>query len=281
MIDTHCHLDFNQFNNDQKEVIEKTLRELDVLVNVGSGLEASQKTIALSRKYGKIYAAVGIHPHDTEPKRSSPETAGNEDGIEYQVEKLRELMQMSDQIVAIGETGLDYSKAPNQNGTGQAPPGEKDRTKAEQGALFKAHIVLAKEFNLPLVIHSRDAIEETLGILQESKAPQAVFHCFSYNKEWAQKVLDAGYLVSFTGIVTFKNARTIQEAAKFVPLDKIMVETDAPFLAPEPYRGQRCEPWMVKYVVEKIAELKNVSVEEVETQTDNNARAFFKIRAPF
>ncbi|OQX50510.1 hypothetical protein B5M47_03775 [candidate division CPR3 bacterium 4484_211] len=263
MTDTHCHLNFQDFDVDRKEVIQRTLENLKGVITVGAGLGTSEKAVALAKKHKQIYAAVGLHPHNTEPK-SSPGNSNHRS----QVDELFKLARKSKKVIAIGETGLDYSPA---------PPGEVNRPKKEQFKLFIDQINLAKKLNLPLIIHCRDALDDTLSIIREQKVENAVFHCFTYDKESAKKVLEAGFLISFTGIVTFKSAHTVQETAKYVPLDKIMVETDAPFLAPQPFRGQRCEPWMVKYVVEKVAELKKISPTEVETITDRNARIFFKL----
>lgn len=261
MIDTHCHLDFRQYQNDREAVTNKSLQELTAIINIGSGLQASRDAVDLAERYDRCYSTVGLHPHDTEP--------GLELSQEGQLAEIRSLARSGNKVVAIGEIGLDYSSA---------PPEERDRGREEQKTLFIDQIRVVQKLDLPVVIHSRDSIEDCLYILKEYQVKQAVLHCFTYNKTWAQKVLDLGFYVSFTGIVTFKNAKVVHETVRYVPLEKMMLETDAPFLAPEPYRGQRCEPWMVKYVAEKVAELKGVDVREVERITDDNAVRFFNLK---
>lgn len=264
MTDTHCHLDFAAFNKDRDEVINRTLSRINAMVNIGAGLYASEQSVGLANQNERVWATVGLHPQDTEPEVDLD--------LNKQVDRLKELAESNPRVVAVGETGLDYSPA---------PPGEKDRTRQEQKRLFISQIKLAQQLDLPLVVHSRDSSDDVLEVLRTNRVERAVLHCFSYTKEVAQQVLDLGLFISFTGIITFKNARRLHDTVKYVPLKKMMLETDAPFLAPDPLRGQRCEPWMVEYVGGKVAELKGVSVEEVEIVTDGNAREFFGLPSTY
>ena len=270
-IDTHCHLDFPEFDQDRDEVIKRSRQEgIDFIVNVGSSLKSSLASLELSKKYDFIYAAVGIHPHEA-------------DRFNLQEEKtLRELAQ-KDKVVAIGEIGLDYyrnfSKAENQK------------------PLFLALLKLAKDFNLPLVIHSREAESDTLKILKEMLPLKVVVHCFSGNAPFLKSCLDLGFFDSFTCHVTYpaklsnserdparsnilwqdKKARDLREIVKLVPLERIFLETDAPYLSPEGLRGRRNEPINVKFVAEEIAKAKSLSLEEVSRATSNNAKGFFNL----
>ena len=251
LIDIHCHLDFPDFDKDREDVIKRTLGEGLGIINVGADFKSSQKSVELSEKYGMIWAATGAHPHDVEE--------------DFDIDKYRELAGHP-KVVAIGECGLDISRIKS---------GEL-RVRNKQTEIFNKQIELALELNKPLMIHCRGAHEEVLRILGEYKKNSELrgnIHFFSGNWEQARKYLDLGFMLSFTGVITF--ARDYDEVIKKVPIDKIMVETDAPFVAPVPWRGKRCEPIFVKETAQKVAEIKGLSFEEVAGQTTKNAIKLF------
>lgn len=248
LIDTHAHLDFPPFDDNRSEVIQRALAELGLIINAGANLESSQKSVELAKNYPQIYAAVGIHPQDAQEVES----------LSQAMEKLRALAK-NPKVVAIGECGLDYH-------------GE-NIDKEKQKKFFKAQLDLAKEINLPVIIHCRDTQNE---ILQLIKAPlKGVFHCFSGDKEFLKKVLDLCFYVGFCGNLTFKNAKELQEVAKIAPLERILLETDSPYLSPEPFRGLRNEPKNVKIICEFIAALKGLAPNEVAQTTTENAKKLF------
>lgn len=248
MIDTHAHLNFSEFDKDLDEVIsgcwEKGLQNIIV---VSSGLESSKKSIQISKKDRRLRASVGIHPEDV-----------SEAGL---FSKIKTLAQ-DQAVVAVGETGLDYYRL------------EKESDKEKQRELMENHIVLAKNLEKPLIFHCREAHEDFLGCAAKVEG-RAVLHCFTGDWDFAAKILGLGFLISFTGIITFTRDKNLIEVVKRIPLEKIMVETDCPFLAPLPFRGKRCEPWMVRAVVEKIAEIKDISEAQVREATTTNAKIFF------
>jgi len=251
LIDIHCHLDFPDFDKDREDVIKITLGEGLGIINVGADFKSSQKSVELSEKYGMIWAATGAHPHDVEE--------------DFDIDKYRELAGHP-KVVAIGECGLDVNRIKN----------DELRVRNKQTEIFNKQIELALELNKPLMIHCRGAHEEVLKILGEYKKNSELrgnIHFFSGNWEQARKYLDLGFMLSFTGVITF--ARDYDEVIKKVPIDKIMVETDAPFVAPVPWRGKRCEPIFVKETARKVAEIKGLSFEEVAGQTTKNAIKFF------
>jgi TatD DNase family protein len=260
IIDTHAHLNFKAFDRDYKQVIQRAFAAGVVsIINVGSDLKTSPKAISIAEEYKKgVYAAVSIHPIHVGEIRD----------LRVEIEKLRKLAYNS-KVVAIGETGLDYFKLKIKN----------EKLKIEkQKELFKAQLKLAKELNLPVIIHSRDAYEDTLGILtEEGKGLKGVIHCFLGNLQQAEQFLNLGFYISFIGMITFPKKEEVHEAIYGIPLHKIMVETDCPFAAPLPYRGQRNEPAYVVEVAKKIAEIKGVSFEEIAKATTENAKKLFKI----
>ena len=236
--------------------VKESLREnVKFIINVGSSLEGSKKSLEYSKLYNNVFASVGVHPHDAKDLK-------NED-----LAALESLVK-SEKVVAIGETGFDYFR--------NLSP-KKDQEKA-----FISQIELALEYNLPLIVHDRDAHADILKILgsyssDKSKNFKAVVHCFSGDTDFALKCLELGLFISFTGVITFPNAKSLVETVKEVPIDKIFIETDAPFLAPQEKRGQENYPGFIKYVAYKIAELKNISVAEVAVITSKNAENFFSI----
>lgn len=256
MIDSHCHLDFPDYQADFSAVLDRTKETLEFVIDVGTDLKTSERIIDLSSQHSFIYASIGIHPHDS--ATALPEV----------IDRLATLAA-ADKVVAIGECGLDYARL---------TPGAEEQEKKLQQESFISQIDLARRRQLPLVIHCRDAYEDLLGILEENKDMRGVIHCYLGDVDTARKFLALGYYISFTGIITFKNvAFGVLDAVKQVPLDRILVETDAPFLAPVPYRGKRNEPAFVFEVAKKIAEIKGLNLTEVDQVTSRNARALFGI----
>lgn len=256
LIDTHCHLNFENFKNDYNEVIKRAFAKNIWMINVGSDIKNSENAIELAEKYNEgVYAAIGIHPADNK-----------NDLINFD-EKFLQKLADNDKVVAIGEIGLDYFHIKNPSET------------AKQKDIFKKQLKLAAEINKPVIIHCRDAYPDMLEILNEAKNKysklKGVNHFFSGNLENAKKLFEMDFLVSFTGVITF--TEDYDEIIKKIPFDKIMVETDAPFVSPAPYRGKRNEPAYVEYVAEKIAEIRGVSFEEIAKITTANARKLFKI----
>ena len=256
MIDTHAHLDFEPLRTNLVEVIQRATEiPLRAIINVGANITSSQNSINLAQHYKNIFASVGIHPddiHEFENKETEEEL---------------ELLIKNERVVAVGEIGLDYYRLD-----------PKDMIKKEnQQKYFRFQIQLAKKYKLPIIVHSRSSADDILRLVREEQPSKAVMHCFAYDLDFAEKflALNTKYMISFTGIVTFPNAKTTQDAAKHIPLEKIMIETDSPFLAPQAYRGKTNEPSYVVEVAKKISELKNISVEEVVKKTDSNAISFF------
>ena len=259
LIDTHCHLTMNQYDPDRSGVIQRA-RDAGVerMITIGTDLEDSQRAIALAEGHNFMSAAVGIHPHDVREIKD-PEAA-------YQALKA---LTSNSKVVALGEAGLDYhymhSPAPLQQ------------------EHFRIMIRMAKACGLPLIVHTREAKEDTLKILGEEAGDQlrGVFHCFSGDMEMAEAALAMGFYLSFSGVITFQNAqntkKTILEIVKAIPLDRILIETDAPFLTPHPHRGKRNEPAYVRYVAEKVAEVKTLSIEETAKAIFANAAKLFRL----
>ena len=250
--DTHTHLDDEKFDTDREEVIENLKKEgISYCVNVGSDMKSSYQSVELSEKYDFLYAAVGVHP-------SEVGEMSDED-----LDKLEE-MTKNEKVVAIGEIGLDYHY---------------DEPLPEvQKEWFIKQLKLAKKLNMPYIIHDRDAHKDVIDILKEVGYFNGVMHCFSGSVEMAKIVLDLGLYVSIAGQVTFKNAPKVKEVAKMVPEDRLLIETDSPYLTPEPHRGERNNSAYVKFTCEKIAELKGISAEELARVTLQNGKKFYGIR---
>lgn len=253
LFDTHVHLNVSQFADDVEEVIARASDNgVERMVVVGFDELTIKKALALVEKHSHLYAAVGWHPVDA---------------IDMKEEHLDWLEELSShpKVVALGEMGLDYhwDKSP----------------KDVQKDVFRKQIHLAKKVNLPIIIHNRKADEDIVTILEEEGAEQVggIMHCFSGDVEMAKRCLNMNFYISLGGPVTFKNATLPKEVAKAVPLDRLLIETDCPYLAPHPYRGKRNEPAYVKLVAEKIAELKGVSFEQLAEQTTNNAKKLFRM----
>ena len=253
IFDSHTHLNVEQFNEDIPETIARA-KELGVteMAIVGFDYPTIEKSLVLSQEYEHLYSIIGWHPTE----------AGSYD---RQAEQYIEERLALPKVVTYGEIGLDYYWM--------------EDPKDVQEKVFRRQIAIAREHQLPISIHNRDATEDTYRILKDEKVQNigGIMHSFGGDSEWAKRFLDLGTHLSFSGVVTFKKALEVQEAAKIVPLDRLLVETDAPYLAPVPYRGKRNEPGYTRYVVEKIAELRELTVEEVAKQTRDNAHRLFRI----
>lgn len=249
LVDTHCHLDNEKFDEDRVDVIERIKEKLEFCVNIGYDLASSKKSLELAKKYSFIYAVIGVHPIDI---------------AEYsqEVEKELELLGGDSKVVAIGEIGLDYHWM--------------TETKEIQQERFKKQLELAMRLNKPVVIHTRDAMEDTVNILKEYPSITGVIHCYPGSLETAKQLIDRFYL-GIGGTLTFKNAKKTVEVVKDIPLDRVVIETDCPYLTPEPFRGKRNEPIYVEYVAKKIAEIKGMDVEEVTRITTENAKKLYRI----
>jgi TatD DNase family protein len=257
LIDTHAHLDFPEFAPDLDHVIERAFDAgFHRIITIGTTLESSRKSVELAERYPSVYASIGVHPNSASEERADF------------IPEFRELVQHP-KVVAIGETGLDFHRLPSEAAGA-------DSERAAQLAAFEKHLQLAAVCKKGLVVHQRDSWDETVKILNEyAERIQAVLHCFNGTPAQARQAFELGFFVSFTGIVTFKSANAVREAAAVIPLDRIMVETDAPFLAPLPYRGKRCEPAFVKETSSCIARLRGIQPEAFAAQTTLNAEGFF------
>ncbi|MBP1046891.1 TatD family hydrolase [Enterococcus sp. BWM-S5] len=253
IFDSHTHLNAEQFNDDIPETIERA-KELGVteMAVVGFDTPTIDKSLALSKEYSDIYSIIGWHPTEAGSYTKEIET------------RLQELLT-TPEVVALGEIGLDYYWM--------------EDPKEVQDRVFRRQIAIAKEMKLPISIHMRDAIEDTYRVLKEEGVQDigGIMHSYSGDSEWMKRFLDLGMHISFSGVVSFKKAVEVQEAAQTAPIDRMLVETDAPYLAPVPYRGKRNEPGYTRYVVEKIAELRNMPWEELAQQTTKNAHQLFRI----
>lgn len=256
LVDSHCHLDFPELSGNLPQVLEAMrTNRVGWALCVGVTLERLPDMMGIVESAGNVYAAVGVHP-DTDLSENEPD-----------IDKLIELAR-HEKVVAIGETGLDYYRL-----TGDLE---------WQRERFRTHIRAAKVCGKPLVIHTRAAAEDTLRVLEEEGADQVggVFHCFTENAAVARRALDLGFHISFSGIVTFKNATELKEIARWVPLDRLLVETDSPYLAPAPYRGKINQPAYVLHVAEEIARLRGEPLETVAAASTNNFFKLFRIAIP-
>lgn len=253
-IDTHVHLNADQYDEDLQEVIDRALENnVTKMIVIGFDRKTIERAMDLTEKYEFIYAVVGWHPVDA---------------IDCTPEDLQWIEELAahPKVVGIGETGLDYhwDKSP----------------KEVQQEVFRKQIQLAKKVQLPIIIHNREATEDVLRILKEEKAEEigGVMHCFSGSVETARESIEMNFMISLGGPVTFKNAKKPKEVAELIPIEHLMIETDAPYLAPHPYRGKRNEPSYVPLVAEEIARLKGLTVEEVGEKTTKNAEQFFNLK---
>lgn len=260
--DTHAHLDYPDYAADLPGAIERAQAAgIAKIIAIGTNLESSSRAIKISEQFPSVFAAVGWHPTNATEAPDDLRPA------------LRELAKHS-KVVAIGETGLDYYRMPSAQPGGAAVDDE--RYKQKQAVIFQQQLEVAAEFGLNCVVHQRSALEDTLARMQPFVGRvRGVFHCFVDGPVIMERILSMGSLVSFTGIITFKNAQTIRETAAAVPLDQFMLETDSPYLAPVPYRGKRCEPAYVKEISELVAQVKGCSLDELSSATCATAHKFF------
>ncbi len=253
IFDTHAHYDDEQFDIDREELLS-SMKDAGIgnIVNVGASLGSSQRAVELSHEYDFMYSAVGVHPSEVEEMDDS--------SIDYLKELAGDV-----KCVAIGEIGLDY------HWPDPAPELQKE--------WFVRQLELARSLKMPVIIHSRDAAKDTLDIMSEQHAEEigGVVHCFSYSAEIAKICLNMGFYIGIGGVVTFKNGRKMREVVEVTPMDRILLETDCPYLAPEPYRGKRNNSTYIPYVVEEIARIKGISKEEVERITLENAKNMYGI----
>jgi TatD DNase family protein len=285
LIDTHAHLDYPDFAADFDAILARaTGAGVTRILTIGTSVESSRRAVELAEKYPNVFAVVGVHPSYAEEA---------EDDI---MTPLRELAK-SPRVAALGETGLDYHSLPStkvarerksqvinalQADTEDEIEGEihDGAIKSKQASLFQQQLDLAVELKLNVVIHQRDAWDDTLDVMRPyGRTVSGVFHCFGGTKEQAEEVIALGHLVSFTGIITFKNGASVREVAASLAFGEFMVETDCPYLAPVPFRGKRCEPAHTRLVAESIAGARGVSLEEVARATTKTAEEFFRLGA--
>ncbi|NLL67822.1 MAG: TatD family hydrolase [Clostridiaceae bacterium] len=253
MIDSHAHYDDEKFDIDRDQVLQDCVSHgVTHIVNAGSNIASSKKSIELAAKYPFVYAAVGVHPHDAS------------ECDENTIDTLTTLSK-ADKVVAIGEIGLDYHY--------DFSPREVQRE------WFAKQIALACKLNLPIIIHDRESHKDVLDIIKSEKASEAggVFHCFSGSKEMAREVLNLGFKIGLGGAITFKNAQKPIDVLRYVPLDMLLVETDCPYMAPEPHRGKRNWSGFIKIILEKISEIKGIDYALAEEATTNNAIKLFRL----
>lgn len=254
LIDTHCHLDFKEFGGDREDVIKRSIREgVGLIINVGSSMQGSMDSIEIAARHESIYASIGIHPHEADRIRQKD------------IDLFKKFFD-NKKIVAVGEIGLDYYR--------------NIASKDNQKKLFMELLKEASARHLPVIIHNREAHEDILSILQDIMGSKikGVMHCFSGDKIFLAKCLDAGLYVSFTCNITFKNAQRLREVVRLAPLESLLLETDSPFLAPQVFRGARNEPAYIRYLAEEIAGIKNLDFEKVAEVTTENARALFGLK---
>ncbi len=253
IFDTHTHYDDEAFEEDRDALISSlSAKNVGLVVNIGASLSSCRETLRMAEKYPFVYGAIGVHPSETAEL--------NEDNFSQLSEMVKH-----EKCVAVGEIGLDYYWP------------EPDRE--TQKLWFKRQLGLARELNLPVVIHSRDAANDTITIMKDMHAEEigGVIHCFSYTRETAEIFLKMGFYIGIGGVVTFKNARKIKEAVEEIPLERIVLETDCPYLAPVPFRGKRNSSLNIPYVIEEIARIKQVSPNEIEEITWENAHRLYRI----
>ena len=254
LFDSHAHLDASQFDHDRELVIKRArLNGVTYILNPGADFESSVRAVELAEAHDFIYAGVGIHPHDAET-------------VDVSMLELIEQMAKKERVKAIGEIGLDYYR--------DLSP------RSIQKEVFIEQIRIAKRLDLPIIIHDRDANADVLQILKEEKAftTGVLMHCFSGSHELATQYVKLGAMISIAGPVTYKNARKTVEVVETIPLDRLFIETDSPYLSPEPMRGKRNEPMFVRHTCERIANIKNISYETVAEITLLNAKQFFRIK---
>ena len=250
IVDSHCHLDYEPLINNINDVLLNAKKNNIInLLTIGTSLESSRKVIEIVEKYENIYGSIGIHPNSTTSHLND-------------LDKLIDIKKKSKKIIGFGETGLDYFY--------------KKSEKKDQIFSFEKHIEFAISEKVPVIIHTRDADEDTISIIKKNYTKtKFLIHCFTGNLEFAKKLLDLGCLISFSGIITFKKLTNLRSVVKYVPLDKMLVETDSPYLSPDPLRGKSNEPANVKIIAEKVASIKGISLDDVANITTKNFNFFF------
>ena len=252
LFDTHAHLNDPAFDPDREELMASFADAgVGLVMNAGCSLESSRDIVQMAEKYPWLYASVGSHP----------DSADEVD--ETVLEEYRKLCKQSDKVKAIGEIGLDYYY--------------EDIPREIQQRAFRMQMALAQELDMSVIVHERDAHNDGLAIIKEFPSVKGVFHCYSGSAEMARQLVNLGWYIGFTGVLTFKNARKAVETAASIPLDRIVLETDCPFMAPEPYRGKRNHPGYLYRMAEKLAEIRGISVEEVHAATLENGKRLYRI----
>ena len=252
LFDTHAHMDDRAFDIDREALLESyPAQGIGLVMNPGCSLESSRNVSALTRKYDYLYGAVGSHPDVADEVN------------EAVLEEYRMLCKQNEKIKAIGEIGLDYHY--------------EDIPREIQQKAFRMQMELARELNLPVIVHEREAHEDGMKIVEEFPEVTGVFHCYSGSAEMAKILIKKGWYIGFTGVLTFKNARKAIEVASSVPLDRIVLETDCPYMAPEPFRGKRNDPGKLYRMAEKLAEIRGLSVEEIHAITMENGKKLYRI----
>lgn len=281
-IDTHAHLDMLKNKTPEEAVKDARLEDVKYIINVGSSLDGSKKSLEFSKRFDNVFASIGIHPHyarefgSNHRKQLESMISGTNDfykdetkavnGVKADFVTGKDTKNKCRKVVAVGETGFDFYR--------NLSP------RSDQEKVFTAHIELAIRYNLPVMIHDRDAHDDTLRVVRKytrNKNFRAVVHCFSGDLDFAMECIDLGLFISFTGVITFPNAKGVHGVIKEIPIERIFIETDAPFLAPQPKRGKENYPEYVKYVAYKIAEIKNLPVSEIAEITSKNAEKFFSL----
>ena len=252
LFDTHAHLDDRAFDTDRETLLAGLQdRQVALVMNPGCSLESSRNAVAMAQRYPWLYAAVGSHPD------AADEVCGEV------IEEFRKLCKLTDKVKAIGEIGLDYHY--------------EDIPRELQKKAFLMQMELARELDLPVIVHERDAHEDGMAIVKDFPTVKGVFHCYSGSAEMARQLVELGWYIGFTGVLTFKNARKAIETAASIPLERILLETDCPYMAPEPFRGRRNDPGYLYRMAEKLAEIRGLSVEEIHRITTENGKRLYRI----
>ncbi len=252
LFDTHAHMDDRAFDTDREELLTNYPNQgIALLMNPGCSLESSRNAVKLAQAYDYVYAAVGSHPDVADEVNGEV------------LEEYRKLCKLNPKVKAIGEIGLDYHY--------------EDIPREIQLRAFRAQMELAEELNLPAIVHEREAHEDGMAVVREFSGVTGVFHCYSGSAEMARQLVDKGWYIGFTGVLTFKNARKAIEVASSIPLDRIVIETDCPYMSPEPFRGKRNDPGKIYRMAEKLAEIRGLSVEEIHAITLENGKRLYRI----
>ena len=252
LFDTHAHLNDPAFDPDREELMNSLAAAgVGLVMNAGCSLESSREIVEMAAKYPWLYASVGSHPDSAD------------EVCDAVIEEYRKLCKLSKKVRAIGEIGLDYHY--------------EDIPREIQQKAFRMQMELAAQLDMPVIVHERDAHNDGLAIVKEFPKVKGVFHCYSGSAEMARQLVELGWYIGFTGVLTFKNARKAVETAASIPLDRIVLETDCPFMAPEPFRGKRNHPGYLYRMAEKLAEIRGISVEEIHTITTENGKRLYRI----